>query len=140
MLADADLDLVEVPLEAKECVNSNVLARRAGLLELVRPLTLLAENMVVTDAETLGAGHAILVATFVEEEPDATLGNIHFPLFGRNGHSEGGSKVTTDMDGGVVVADNPQKGWIGRLPQDRPAPLYFNALDSILLEKFKDIL
>ena len=94
--------------------------------------------MAVTNAEHLGAGHAVLVATFVEEEPDATLGNIHFPLFGRNGHSEGSSKVATDMDGGVVVADNPQKGWTCRLPWDRLAPLYFNALDSILLKEFRD--
>ena len=48
--------------------------------------------------------------------------------------------MTTDMDGGVVVADNAQKGWTCRLPRDRLVPLYFNVLDSILLEKFKDVL
>ena len=67
MLADADLDFVEALLEAKESINSNALVRRAGPLELVRSLTLLAENVAVTNAENLGARHSMLVATFVEE-------------------------------------------------------------------------
>jgi len=80
VVTDADLDLVEAPLEATESVNSNVLARCAGPLELVRPLNLLAENMAVTNTENLRAGLAVLVATFVEEEADATLGIIHLSL------------------------------------------------------------
>ena len=72
--------------------------------------------MTVTNTENLGAGVAAHVATFVEEEPDTTLGIIHLTLRGSNGHSESSSEMTTDMDGGVVVADDAQKGWTYRLP------------------------
>ena len=141
VVTDGDLDLVEAPLKATKSVNSNVLARCASALELVRPLNLLAENMAVTNTENLGACVAALVATFVEEEPDATLGIIiHLPPRGSNGHSESSSEMTTNMDVGVVVAVNAQKGWTCRLPRDRLVPLYFNVLDSILLAKFKDVL
>ena len=111
MVTDADLDLIEAPLEATESVKSNVLARCAGPLELVRPLNLLTENMAVTNTENLRAGLAALVATFMEEA-DATLGIIHLPLRGSNVHSESSSEMTTDMDGGIIVADNAQKGYV----------------------------
>jgi hypothetical protein len=52
----------------------------------------------------------VLVATFVEEEADATLGIIHLPLRGSNGYSKSSSEMTTEMDGGVFLADNGQKG------------------------------
>jgi len=140
VFTDEDLDLVETSLESTESVDSHVLARCTGPLELVHFLSLLAENMVATNTENLGAGHAVLVATFVEEEADATLGIIHLPLRGSNRHSKNSSEMTTDMDCGVLPADNGQKGWTYRLPRDCLVPLYFNALDSILLEKFKYIL
>ena len=51
-----------------------------------------------------------LVATFVKEEADATLGITHLPLRGSNGYSKSSSEMTTEMDGGVFLADNGQKG------------------------------
>ena len=39
-----------------------------------------------------------------------------------------------------IAADDGQKGGTCRLPRDRLAPLYFNAFDSVLLEKFRDVL
>jgi hypothetical protein len=137
--SDRALDLIEAPLEATVSVNSNVLVRMMLTPELVRPLSLLEKDMAATDTENLGAGVAALVAPFVEEEPDATL--IHLPLCpcGSNGQSESSSEMTTDM-GGVVEGGDVQKGWTCRLPRDRLVPLYFNILDSILLEKFKDVL
>ena len=96
--------------------------------------------MAVTNTENLGAGVAALVANFVEEEPDATLDIIDLTLRSSNRHSESSSEMTTDMDGGIVVADNTQKSWTYRLPRDCLVPLYFNVLDSALLEKFKNVL
>ena len=55
---------------------------------------------------------SVLVVTFVEEEPDATLGIItHLPPRSSNRHSESSSEMTTHMNVGVVVSDNAQKGW-----------------------------
>jgi hypothetical protein len=113
VVTDADLDLIEAPQEATESINSNVLAKCTGPLELIHPLNLLAENVAVTNTENLRAGLAMLVATFMEEEADATLGIIHLPLRGSDVHSESSSEMTTDMDGGVIVADNTQKGCVG---------------------------
>lgn len=103
---DGDLDIVEAYLEAAESVKSNELARRAGALKLVRPLNLLAEDMPVAHTENLGAEGAVLVAIFVEEEPDATLGIFRLHLRSSNGHSESSSEMPTDVDGGVLVTDN----------------------------------
>ena len=73
VVTDGSLDLVEALLEATESVNSNVQAICAGALELVHPLSLLVEDMAVRNTKNLGAGVAVLVATLVEEEPDALL-------------------------------------------------------------------
>ena len=120
MVTDADLGLVGVPLEVTESVNSNILVRCAGPLELVCPLDLLSENMAANNTENLGTELAVLIVTSVEEEPDTTLGIIHLPLHGSNEHSESSSEMMTDTNSGVVVANNMQKDWTCHLPLDHP--------------------
>ena len=103
---NCDLDVVDAPLEATESIQPNELARCASALELICPLTLLAEDVPVADTQNPGAGDAVLVTVFVEEEPDAALSILLLPLLRSDWHTEDGSEVATHVDGWVIGSDN----------------------------------
>jgi hypothetical protein len=141
MTSDSVLDIVEESLEPTEAVQSDVLRRRTGSLELVLDVVSLGrleKNVVASDSQNPVADVALLIAAFVEEEANAALCIRHFG--GGNGDSEGSSEGTTNVHGSVVVADGTQKWWTDRVPKDRLPPLDLDALDSIALEKAKDAL
>jgi hypothetical protein len=141
MTTDSELDIIEESLEPMEAVQSDVLGRRTGSPELVLHvvgLRRLEKNVVASDSHNPVADVALLVVAFVEEEADAALGIR--PFGGGNGDSEGSSEGTTNVHGSVVVEDGTQKWWTDRVPKDRLPPLDLDALDSIALEKAKDVL
>jgi len=75
MTTDSELDIVEEPTEPTEAVQSDVLRRCTGSLELlldVVGLGCLEKNVVASDNQNPVADVALLVAAFVEEA-DAAL-------------------------------------------------------------------
>ena len=78
---------------------------------------------------------ATLVLVLMEEQRDATL-----PLQGSYGHAERSSEQATDIVCGFGVVGDAQKVRTSQLLHDSLVPFDHRTLDSIGLEKSKDVL
>ena len=139
MVTDLPPNLFEAPLETTHSANSNVVLGCAVSVFVIYG-GVLAKDMTIADSVDLVAGVAILVSVLVEPEGESALDILRLHPFGRKGDAEKSSKETTNVVGGIEAVDMGHQGWTYQPLRDGPAPFHNSILDSILLEKRKDLL
>ena len=82
---------------------------------------------------------AVLVFFLVEPERKSALGILLY-FSGRKGNAEKRSEEATDIIGGIAAVNMAHKGGTCEPLRDRLAPFHNSTVDSVLLQKGKDLL
>lgn len=131
-------DLIEATLELMHSAQSNMVHGCTTSVLMIDG-GVLVQDVAVTDPIKLIAGVAILVFFLVEPERKSALEILLLQFFGRKGNTEKRCEEATDIMGGITAVNMAHKGGACKPLWDHLTSFHNSAVNSILLQKGKDL-